>query len=255
LIVDYARLYPDVPEVRAKKMLKELADLEKQQVATRASYLKKFGNVLPATKTLRFAQVESRLDLAVRLELAANIPLVPIEGKILGQVKASGDYSEGVPGGVVVQTMEITARVAAIDQASRKVTLVSPDGIKQIVKVGPEAINFDQIRVGDQLKVTATEELVVELAEPGKSIHTGAAAVVTLAPKGAKPGGLVAEVTRVTATVTAIDATTRTATLRFEDGYTKQLPVRKDIDLSKHKVGEQVVIQITEMIAISVEKH
>jgi hypothetical protein len=77
LVLEYAKYYPAVPEDRARKMLKELGDLEKKHAATRASYLKKIGKVLPATKTLRFAQVESRLDLAVRLGLAANIPLVP----------------------------------------------------------------------------------------------------------------------------------------------------------------------------------
>jgi hypothetical protein len=77
---------------------------------------------------------------------------------------------------------------------------------------------------------------------------------VELAPKGAKPGGLVAETTQVTAKVTAIDQKKRTATLRFEDGSTKTLPVRSDVDLSKRKVGEQVVFQVTEMVAVSVEK-
>jgi hypothetical protein len=254
LVVDYARLYPEVPDDRARKMLKDLADLEKKQVAIRTSYLKKIGKVLPAAKTLRFAQVESRLDLAVRLELAANVPLVPIEGKLTGGATIAAAYAEGVAGGVIVQTLEITARVAAINHASRKVTLVSPDGIKQTVKVGPEAINFDQIRVGDQLKVTATEELVVEMGKPGESADDRAAAVVALAPKGAKPGGLVAETTQISGTVTAIDATKRTATLRFEDGSTKTLPVRSDVDLGKRKVGDQVVFRITEMIAVSVEK-
>jgi hypothetical protein len=37
------------------------------------SYLKKFGKVLPAAKALRFAQIETRLDLLVHLNLAANI--------------------------------------------------------------------------------------------------------------------------------------------------------------------------------------
>jgi len=64
----------------------------------------------------------------------------------------------------------------------------------------------------------------------------------------------VAETVQVTATVTAIDQTNRTATLQFEDGSTKTLPVRDDIDLSQRKVGEKVVFQVTEMIAISVEK-
>ena len=58
----------------------------------------------------------------------------------------------------------------------------------------------------------------------------------------------------MTAKVIAIDLEKRTATLRFEDGNTETFPVRADVDLSRHKVGEQVVFRVTEMIAIWVEK-
>jgi hypothetical protein len=163
-------------------------------------------------------------------------------------------YAEGVPGGVVVNTIEVSARVSAIDQAKRKVTLLGPDGKKFTVKVGPAAVNFDQIRVGDQVNATVTEELVVYLGGEGSSSRDGSAAVVALAPKGAQPGGVAAETTQVTAKVAAIDSAKRTATLRFEDGSTKTFPVRSDVDLSKRKVGEQVVFRVTEMIAISVGK-
>jgi hypothetical protein len=254
LIHEYAMLYPDVPDDRAKQLLKDLSALEKQHASTRTAHLKKIGRVLPASKTLRFAQVESRLDLALRLELASTVPIVPLEGTIVGRTSEGAAYAEGVAGGVVVQTHKLTARVAAVDKATRKVTLVSPEGIKQTVKVGPEAINFDQIRVGDQLKIEATDELVVKMAEPGESVDTGSAAVVVLAPKGAKPGGLMAETTQATATVVAIDREKRTATLRFGDGSSKTLAVRSDVDLSKRRVGEQVVFRLTEMIALTVEK-
>lgn len=163
-------------------------------------------------------------------------------------------YQEGVPGGVVVNTVDVSARVTAIDTANRKVTLLGSDGEKFTVKVGPEAVNFDQVGVGDLVKATVTEELVVFLDKEGAPSSDGEAEVVALAPKGAKPGGLVAQVTQVTATVAAIDQTKRTATLRFDDGSTETFPVRDDIDLSRHKVGERVVFRVTEMIAISVEK-
>lgn len=254
LVLDYARLYPNVPEDRAKKMLKELMGLEKELTSKRAWYLKKFGRILPADKTLRFAQVENRLDLALRLELASEIPMVPIEGKISGEAAEATAYVEGVPGGAFVQTIQVTATVAAIDKASRKVTLLSPDGIKQTVKAGPDVVNFDQIRVGDQLKVTATEELAVALARPGESREDGLTDVVVLAPKGAKPGGVMAETTRITGRVTAIDRQRRTATLQFADGTRKTFPVRSDVDLSQRKVGDQVVFRVTEMIAISITK-
>jgi len=66
---------------------------------------------------------------------------------------------------------------------------------------------------------------------------------------------VVAAATQVTATVVEIDQTRRTATLKTEDGDEMTLPVRPDTDLSKRKVGEKVVFQVTEMIAISIEKQ
>ena len=102
--------------------------------------------------------MESRLDLALQIELASHIPLVPIEGSGASADTASSvATAEGVPGASIVQTHQLTATVTAIDKASRKVTLMGRDGIKQTVKVGPEAVNFDQIRVGDRLKLTVAE--------------------------------------------------------------------------------------------------
>ena len=180
------------------------------------------------------------------------------EAETVSAVAASGSSSaaiaEGVPGGVMVDTVEVSAKVTAIDTAKRTATLKGSDGEAFTVKVGPEAVNFDQVRVGDMVNVTLTEELVVFLDEEGAAAPDGAAAVVALAPKGAQPGGVVAETVQVTATVKAIDKANRTATLQFEDGSTQTFPVRDDIDLSQRKTGEKVVFQVTEMIAISVEK-
>lgn len=163
-------------------------------------------------------------------------------------------FTEGVPGGTIVQTFKITAAVTAVDQAKRQATLLGPDGKKFPVKVGPEAVNFDQVRVGDQIIATVAEKIVAYLDQKGTASGDGTAAVVALAPKGAQPGGLVAGTTQVTAKVIAIDPVNRTATLQFEGGITRTFPVRDDVDLSQRKVGEQVVFRVTEMIAISVEK-
>lgn len=167
----------------------------------------------------------------------------------------SAAIKEGVPGGVFVNTVDVSAKITAIDAANRKVTLLGPDGKEFTVTVGPEAANFDQLRVGDLLNATVTEELVVFLGEESSAASDGAAAVVALAPKGEQPGGVVAETMQVTATIKAIDPTRRTATLELEDGSSQTFPVRDDIDLSKRSVGEKVVFQVTEMIAISVEKQ
>ena len=78
LVLEYTDVYPNVPEERAEKMLKTYLALEKDWGSARAKHLKKIAKVLPASKVLRFAQLENRLDLALRLQLAGAIPLATV---------------------------------------------------------------------------------------------------------------------------------------------------------------------------------
>src|ERR1051326_5500491 len=48
LVLEYADLFPDVPEDRAKNMLKKLSALEERATDIRNKYLKKLGKILPA---------------------------------------------------------------------------------------------------------------------------------------------------------------------------------------------------------------
>jgi len=160
----------------------------------------------------------------------------------------------GVPGGIIVDTYKETATVTGIDKATRKVTLVTKDGTKSTVKCGPEVANFAQIEVGDQVKATVTEQLVVFVRRPGEPSGDGAAGVVALAPIGAKPGGVIANTEEITAKVKAIDLKHRKATLLFPDGTSHTFTVRPDVDMTKHAVGDEVVFSTTEAVAISVEK-
>jgi Cu/Ag efflux protein CusF len=163
-------------------------------------------------------------------------------------------YKKGVPGGVFVQTVKVTATVTAIDQVKRKATLLGDDGKKFTVQVGREAVNFDQVRVGDQVIATVTQKVVVSLDDKAASAGEGEATVMARSPKGGQPGGLAAETIQVIGTVIAIDLEKRKTTLQFEDGSTETFSVRPDLDLSRHKVGERVVFRVTEMVAIRVEK-
>ena len=184
---------------------------------------------------------------------AAMLALTSCSSTPKGETAAAAVYKEGVPGGVAVQTHKVTATVTGIDAPNRKVTFVSPDDKKFTVKCGPEVANFDQIRIGDQLKVTVAEELVVYMAKDQPPATDGQAALVALAPQGAKPGVLMAQTTQVTAKVTAIDLKHHKATRGFPDGSTKTFDVRKDVDLTRRQVGEEVVLRCTEAFAITVE--
>ncbi len=170
------------------------------------------------------------------------------------KTSSASAFKEGVPGGVVVNTTKVSARVTAIDYGQRTVTLQGSEGEPFTVKVGPAAVNFDQVKKGDLVNLTLTEEMVVMLDDAQAPQGQGSASMVALAPKGAQPGGLMAQTHQIVGTVTSIDLMKHTATLRFQDGSTKTFKVRDDVDLGKHKAGERVVFRVTEMIALSVDK-
>lgn len=186
--------------------------------------------------------------------LAATPSLITSCTTITGETTTSSDYQPGVPGGKVKQTTEINATVTTIDAATRKVTLVTRAGEKLVVTAGPEVANFPQIRVGDQLKVSYTAEIVVRMAKKGEATADTGSSTVDLAKIGAKPGAAISNTVQTAATVTEINLKSRKVTLQFSDGSTKKIAVRDDIDLSKHRVGEKVLIRVSEALAVKMTK-
>jgi hypothetical protein len=154
----------------------------------------------------------------------------------------------------VVETYRLDANVTEIDTSARKVTLVTKEGKKATVKCPPEVVNFDQIHVGDSVRAVVTSELTVAMADASSARVESATQTVAVAPKGAKPGAFVTETQQYTATITAINLKKRQATLHFPDGSDRTFNVRKDVDLTQRKVGEQVTFQVAMALAISIQK-
>jgi len=57
---------------------------------------------------------------------------------------------------------------------------------------------------------------------------------------------MVADMYEIVASVKSIDSANRTAILQFSDGQTRTVHVRPDVDLSRYKVGDSVVIRVTQ---------
>jgi len=76
LVLEYADLYPDVPDEKAREMVDRYLKIEANLLKVRGKYLKKMQKVLPATKVFHFAQLDNRLDLGVRVGLASSIPML-----------------------------------------------------------------------------------------------------------------------------------------------------------------------------------
>ncbi|HZI40579.1 MAG TPA: hypothetical protein VFD67_02730 [Gemmatimonadaceae bacterium] len=75
LIIVYAGSYNFLTDEMSAKFLADYLEIERALVETKTTYLRRFLEVLPATKVARFYQVDNRLDKKIQAELAVAIPL------------------------------------------------------------------------------------------------------------------------------------------------------------------------------------
>ena len=75
LVNEYAAKYATMTDADAAPMLKTRMALEQERMALKQKYTKKIANVLPATKALRYAQVDSRIENLIRADMYSLIPL------------------------------------------------------------------------------------------------------------------------------------------------------------------------------------
>ena len=159
------------------------------------------------------------------------------------------------PGVVYADRTRTTATVEAVDTDKRTVTLKGAGGRTVILKVPPEARNFDQIRVGDKVAAEYIDAVAIFVRKSDAPPAAGQTMKVTVAPKGEKPAGMVVDTIEVTARVEAIDPATRTVTLRGPDGGTKTIKVDERVQrLDEVKPGDEVVVRHTEALAIAVSR-
>jgi hypothetical protein len=155
-----------------------------------------------------------------------------------------------VSGGRVEQ---VTATVTAVDAPNRLVTL---KGKKETdtIRVGPEVVNFDQIKVGDVVKVTFSQGVILSLQAPdAKPVEPSVTATGAAAPVGARPAGDVKVGVKGTVTVSKIDLKSRMVTLTGPEGRSYKVKAGEGIALEKLKVGDKVLAEYQETVAVAVE--
>jgi len=157
------------------------------------------------------------------------------------------------PGVLVVETIKAKAKVTAVDAVKRLVTL-DMGGKSRSIVCGPEVKNFDQIKVGDLLKIAFVDAVAVFVQKDGGTTTAKDVNTVTLAPKGSKPGMLVTDTVTIKAKVEAVDVKNNTLTLLGLDGNKKVIKVSKNVKgLKDLKKGDDIVVKHTEALAVVVE--
>jgi hypothetical protein len=179
--------------------------------------------------------------------LALNIGLPAVQASEEGSA-ATDDAGMGA-----ASLVTLSATVAAINQDTREVTLKGADGKETTIKVGDEVQNLSQVKVGDEVQVSYYESVNVEVLGPDQAAPQ-AADISTLetAPPGQKPAGTMGSELSVVATIEAINKDRETVTLKGPAGNTKTVKVRNPANLEKVAVGDQVLITLSQAVAVNV---
>jgi hypothetical protein len=153
-------------------------------------------------------------------------------------------------------TNKITAdaTVLSVNKTKRTVKIRNADGDTVVVECGPEVKNFDQIHAKDVVTVTYTEKLVVEIENGPGSSSANAGVSSNSAKPGSMPSATMSSKTQYKATITAIDTTAGTVTLKGVDGREATVTPKSKANLKKVAVGDMVVFTYTENLAASVTK-
>jgi hypothetical protein len=153
-----------------------------------------------------------------------------------------------------VVVLVVASGACASTQEATKPGVVAVDVVEFTSTV--EAVrNLDQVKPGDLVKGEFVEEtalFVRKASDPPEATETSS---VSVAPKGKKPGVMFVDTTQVTANVEAVDYQKRTITLRGPQGNVTTYKVGDGVKrLNDVKMGDQVVLRVTDALAILVEK-
>jgi len=153
----------------------------------------------------------------------------------------------------VENTVDVTATIVAIDKTTRDITLKGPKGNWVVVTAGPEVKNFDQMNVGDTVHARYVEALVLELKKGNDlAVTRTEEASAQGAMPGQQPHGVAGRRITVVADVVAVNKETQTVTLQGPQ-LAADVKVTDPDKLRRIKKGDQVYATYTQALALVVE--
>jgi hypothetical protein len=151
---------------------------------------------------------------------------------------------------VITEPVEALVTVTRVDPKARTVTIRGPAGNLQVLSVPKEAQNLDQVKPGARFKMTYAEAAAIAVTKGGKP-DASVEEMVSLAPKGARPGGYKVRTFNVSGVVEAIDYKRRQVSVRGARGNIVSLPVSGEVkNFERVSLGDLITVTYSEALAM-----
>lgn len=153
------------------------------------------------------------------------------------------------------QSMMVNAVVEAINHETREVTLKRSDGEVVSFVASEEARNLPQVSVGDIVNAEYVQSVSIEVvANEGYEPEQGEMEAIARTKAGEMPGMAAINTQVATATVEEINIEANTFKLKGVDGTVNEYVARNPQNLKRAKVGDLVIMTVTNAVAITVEE-
>jgi Cu/Ag efflux protein CusF len=147
-----------------------------------------------------------------------------------------------------------TGTIQAIDTTARTVTLRNEKGEEETFVVPPDQMpRFNELKVGDRVRMTYYESLVFQLLKPGAKSDGASFEAALDRAKSARPAGSIATQEKMTVTVKAVDMAVPSITVTTETGRVVSRKVEDKKNLEGVKAGDRIEITYTQALLASVE--
>jgi len=153
------------------------------------------------------------------------------------------------------QSVMVNAVVEAIDHETREVTLKRSDGEIISFVASEEARNLPQVSVGDIVNAEYVQSVSIDVvANEGYEPETAELEAMARTEEGEMPGVAAINTQIATATVEEINIEANTFKLKGVDGTVNEYVARNPDNLKRAKVGDLVIMTVTNAVAITVEE-
>ena len=147
------------------------------------------------------------------------------------------------------QTMTVEGTIETIDQSKRAMNIKTADGKMVAVNVPPSVKRFPELKVGDKIKATYNNNVMVRLKPAGEApVDTAATATTT-----GKTSGTKAMVRTMTAEIVDIDKSASSITFVGPNGWKYSRRVVDPKVFDQVKVGDKVDITWNTDLTVAVQ--
>jgi hypothetical protein len=208
-------------------------------------------SVIKGLKLCEFSAIVRDMTTTLQRLVCALVLGLTVAASALAQAQAPLTKKDAV-------LVSVTAKVEALDLATREVTLRGPLGNVVTFTVDKRITRLNEVKVGDEVTADYYVAYAAELRPPTDQEKANPIQVLketAKAPAGTEPAGGALRILKIVATVQGLDQPTKSVTLAGPKGNLVTVQVDDVANLAKLRLGDTIVVTYAEALAVSLQKR